>query len=234
MDVDGNGTGALMNRSHTAGGVDAPLMVTTHKTRAFPIDSGKEGMAAQDTKARTRPKNGIEPYDPTRPKTRLVRYKLPPQQKQNGALQPKEEPTTKFVLASSLAANNNNGKLAKAIQSQEKPKLSGPKLVRYNGPDVEDTTDFDGMEKASVKKKRNRVLDLKKANLVRYQGFSQQKRLEETAEPEETRNQQRKTLAEDVGYANRYTGLTDYSLAKKTGLAVNKPISLWVERDKFL
>jgi len=137
-------------------------------------------------------------------------------------------------FATNFRHNNNNGKLAKAIQSQEKPKLSGPKLVRYNGPDVEDTTDFDGMEKASVKKKRNRVLDLKKANLVRYQGFSQQKRLEETAEPEETRNQQRKTLAEDVGYANRYTGLTDYSLAKKTGLAVNKPISLWVERDKFL
>ena len=122
-----------------------------------------------------------------------------------------------------------------------------PRLVRYNGPDIEDSTDHDGMELPHVQKNRNRELKLKRANLVMYNGESQQKRLteevpndtngdaiEKSVTTEDDHQKGRKTLVEDVGYANRYTAMSDYNLARKTGLAVNKPISLWVERDKFL
>merc|ERR1712166_1211930 len=53
MGVDGNGTGALLKRSHTSGGKDGSLMVTSNKRLAYPIDSGKDGMEANDTKRKT-------------------------------------------------------------------------------------------------------------------------------------------------------------------------------------
>jgi len=102
------------------------------------------------------------------------------------------------------------------------------------------------MELSSVKKNRNREIQLQRANLVRYQGESQLKPLmeevpnsndsEESGKSgtEEDHQKGRRTLVEDPGYANRYTGLSDFNMARKTGLAVNKPESLWGERDKFL
>ena len=78
---------------------------------------------------------------------------------------------------------------------------------------------------------------------MRYNGASQQEQMTQQ-DPDEDEIEKdgtyddyqkgRKTLVEDLGYANRYTGPSDFNLAKKTGLTVNKPISLWVERDKFL
>eukprot|EP00531_Pseudo-nitzschia_arenysensis_P012489 CAMPEP_0116138662 /NCGR_PEP_ID=MMETSP0329-20121206/12898_1 /TAXON_ID=697910 /ORGANISM="Pseudo-nitzschia arenysensis, Strain B593" /LENGTH=390 /DNA_ID=CAMNT_0003633653 /DNA_START=151 /DNA_END=1324 /DNA_ORIENTATION=- len=241
MDVDGNGTGALMKRSPAAGGVDPPLMAT-NPYLAFPIDSGKEGMQAQDTRERTRkPSNGGF-VDSAQPKTRLVRYSLPA----SDALEPSQEPTEKrLVLAPPSSKDSMNSELARPKRSPMQP--SKPRLVRYNGPDVEHSTDYDGMELPSVKDKRNRDLKLTRANLVRYNGASQTKQLTEEVPissesddengmtgTEDDHQKDRKTLVEDLGYANRYTGLSDYNLARKTGLAVNKPISLWVERDKFL
>ncbi len=242
MDVDGNGTGALMKRSPSAGGVDAPLMAT-NPSLAYPIDSGKEGMQAHDTRAVTSKPSNNGIVDPVQPKTRLVRYSLPA----SDALEPSQEPVEKrLVLAPPSSKNSMNNELPKPQKSELR--LSKPRLIRYNGPDVEDATDFDGMELSSVKSKRNRELKLSRANLVRYKGASQQKRLTEEipnsneingaesgkSGTEEDHQKGRKTLVEDLGYANRYTGLSDFNLAKKTGLTVNKPISLWVERDKFL
>jgi len=257
MDVDGNGTGALMNRSHTAGGPNAPLMVTSYKPKAYPIDSGKDGMDMQ-TMQTSLQQDG----------TRLVRYNFPP------LLKPKQEPTprtAKLVLASALAAaKNNDGKLAKvtkqptalAVQKFEYEYYNG-----YNGPDVEDATDYDGMETTNSKmalakqqqpkqRNRDRRLQPKKVNLVRYQSsfynnnnnnkhgncdddhgddnnYQSQQR-QRRPQRGGARNSQSYSLANDPSYSNRYMGPTDFTLAKKTGLAVNKPISLWVERDKFL
>mmetsp|Transcript_7602 Transcript_7602/g.18961 ORF Transcript_7602/g.18961 Transcript_7602/m.18961 type:complete len:421 (-) Transcript_7602:735-1997(-) len=253
MNVDGNGTGALMNRSHAAGGANAPLMVTSNKPRHYPIDSGRDRMQAPKSKTEIRP--GV----------RLVRYQNPsvsaaPKSPPTNSLKAVEEPTKRLILASSLAKNNeskstirnsSNSSNKNNSNQNEKPvkktrrlraKPKSRSLIRYNTENVDETTDHDGMETPEVQQKRDRVLKANKSNLVRYSGTSQQKRLETpTTEPEtqqaateEDHQKGRKTLADDVGYANRYTGLTDFNLAKKTGLAVNKPISLWVERDKFL
>ena len=241
MNVDGNGTGALMKRSPAAGGVN-PALMATNPYLAYPIDSGKDGMQAHDTRVRTRtpatpPNNGA--VDVGQPKTRLVRYSLPT----TDPLEPKQTPPPgkKLVLAPVTNKNAMNSELARPQKSQVKP--SQPRLVRYNGPDVEHSTDYDGMELSSVKKKRNRELNLKRSNLVRYNGASQQEQMTQQ-DPEEDEIEKdgtdddhqkgRKTLVEDLGYANRYTGPSDFNLAKKTGLTVNKPTSLWVERDKFL
>ena len=238
MNVDGNGTGALMKRSPAAGGVD-PALMATNPYLAYPIDSGKDGMQAHDTRVRTRTQSNNGAVDSVQPKTRLVRYSLPT----TDPLEPKQNPPPgkKLVLAPVTNKSAMNSELARPQKSQVKP--SQPRLVRYNGPDVEHSTDYDGMELSSVKKKRNRELNLKRSNLVRYNGASQQERMMEQG-PEEDEigkdgtdndhHKGRKTLVEDLGYANRYTGLSDFNLAKKTGLTVNKPISLWVERDKFL
>ena len=240
MDVDGNGTGALMKRSVTAGGAEAPLMAT-NPSLAFPIDSGKEGIEAETTRARTQKSLNDGIIDRAQPNTRLVRHSLPP------AESSKQGPNQKrLVLASTATSRTGSIKLARPQSPKPHPRLypPKPKLVRYNGPDVEDSTDYEGMELPSVKKNRDRQLKLQRANLVRYRGASQQKRLtEEVANnnsdtdgsgTEEDHQRNRKNLVEDPGYANRYTGLSDFNLARKTGLAVNKPISLWVERDKFL
>ncbi len=237
MDVDGNGTGALMKRSPAAGGVD-PALMATNPFLAYPIDSGKDGMQAHHTRVRTRTPSNGGVVDNGQPKTRLVRYSLPT----TDPLEPKQIPNgKKLVLAPVTNKSAMNSELARPQKSQVKP--SQPRLVRYNGPDVEDSTDFDGMELASVKKKRNRELYLKRSNLVRYNGVSQQEQMPEKVPDEDesgkegTENYHRKgrtTLVEDIGYANRYAGPSDFNLAKKTGLAVNKPVSLWVERDKFL
>ncbi len=241
MDVDGNGTGALMKRSPAAGGVDPPLMAT-NPYLAYPIDSGKEGMQAHDTRERTRKPSNGGIVDSAQPKTRLVRYSLPA----SDALEPSQEPIEKrLVLAPPSSKESMNSELARPKRSPMQP--SKPRLVRYNGPDVENSTDYDGMELPSVKDKRNRELKLTRANLVRYNGASQTKQLTEEVPisnesgdesgktgTEDDHQKGRRTLVEDPGYANRYTGLSDYNLARKTGLAVNKPISLWVERDKFL
>lgn len=241
MNVDGNGTGALMRRSPAAGGVN-PALMATNPYLAYPIDSGKDGMQAHDTRVRTRtpatpPNNGA--VDVGQPKTRLVRYSLPT----TDPLEPKQTPPPgkKLVLAPVTNKSAMNSELARPQKSQVKP--SQPRLVRYNGPDVEHSTDYDGMELSSVKKKRNRELNLKRSNLVRYNGASQQEQMtqqdpdEDEIEKDGTEDDHqkgRKTLVEDLGYANRYTGPSDFNLAKKTGLTVNKPTSLWVERDKFL
>ena len=237
MDVDGNGTGALMKRSPAAGGVD-PALMATNPFLAYPIDSGKDGMQAHDTKERTRTPSNNAVADIGQPKIRLVRYILPT----TDPLEPKQIPTgKKLVLAPVTNKSAMNSELARPQKSEAKS--SQPRLVRYNGPDVEDATDFDGMELDSVKKKRNRELNLKRSNLVRYNGESHQERyMEKPPEDDEigkngTENDHhkgRKTLVEDPGYANRYAGPSDFNLAKKTGLAVNKPVGLWVERDKFL
>lgn len=242
MDVDGNGTGALMKRSPAAGGVDPPLMAT-NPSLAYPIDSGKEGMQAQDTRTRTRKPSNEGVIDCAQSQTRLVRYILPA----SDAFEPTQAPMGKrLVLAPASKKNGMNSELARPKKSQRQP--SKPRLVRYNGPDVENSTDYDGMELPSVKKKRNRELKLNRANLVRYNGTSQQERAtEELPNNNETNGDEngnsgtgddhkngRKTLVEDLGYANRYMGPSDYNLARKTGLAVNKPASLWSERDKFL
>ena len=266
MDVDGNGTGALMNRSHTAGGPNAPLMVTSYKPKAYPIDSGKDGMDMQ-MQMQMRAKRETLQQDGTR----LVRYDFSP------SLEPKQEPTprtTKLVLASALAAaKSNGGKLAQAtkqptalaVRNYEYEYYNG-----YNGPGVEDATDYDGMETANSKmalattqqqqqralqqQKRDRQLQPKKANLVRYKSSfyddnkhgndyddhndddnnNQSQQQQRQPQGADARNSQSHSLANDPSYSNRYTGPTDFTLAKKTGLAVNKPISLWVERDKFL
>ena len=242
MDVDGNGTGALMKRSPAAGGVDPPLMAT-NPFLAYPIDSGKEGMQAHDTRKVTRKPSNKGIVDKANPNTRLVRYSLP---SSDDALEPKQAPIQKkLVLAPASNKSAMSSELAKPPKRQAM-QPSKPRLVRYNGPDVADSTDYDGMELSSVKKNRNRELKLKRANLVRYQGASQQKRVTEEvsgqdddvekgkAGTEDDHQMGRKTLVEDPGYANRYTGLNDNNLARKTGLTVNKPASLWVERDKFL
>eukprot|EP00536_Pseudo-nitzschia_multiseries_P009255 jgi/Psemu1/22686/gm1.22686_g len=309
MNVDGNGTGALMNRSHAAGGAHAPLMVTSYNPRDYPIDSGRDGMHAPKISTTKQPlsRSNDDIVDPTRPGVRLVRYKVQSQQQQQQQ-EPSQGPTrseTNLVLASALVKNNNNnnnnananantntnnnnnnnnnqdGTQSRTLAARpnhkprriliKKPKTPPATTITtptttaiarysYNGPDIDSTTDHDGMETPAVQQKRNRMLKLRTANLVRYNGASQQQRLETPAAPADhsnsnnnsntTTEQQppptetkqkkaqkdggRKTLADDVGYANRYTGLTDFTLAKKTGLAVNKPISLWVERDKFL
>lgn len=243
MDVDGNGTGALMKRSPTAGGVHAPLMAT-NPSLAFPIDSGKEGMQAKDTREKTRKSLNDGIINRAEPQRRLVRYNLPPSKEET-----KQGNTRKsLVLAPASIKNGMNGKLApprpKSPNPLQPPK---PRLVLYNGPDVEDSTDHDGMELGSVSKNRNKGIELQRANLVRYNGASQLKRLTEKVphnndsdgdgdenSTEEIHQKNRKTLLEDPGYANRYTELSDSNLARKTGLMVNKPISLWVERDKFL
>jgi len=246
MDVDGNGTGALMKRSRAAGGVDPPLM-TTNPSLAFPIDSGKEGMQARDTRAKTRQSSNDGIIDRAQPKTRLVRYSLP----SSDDLERTQEPTkTKLVLAPASGKDGTSSELAKPQSQKRQPQLQPPKtrLVRYNGPDIEASTDYDGTELPSVKKKLDRQLILKRATLVRYEGESQQEHLEAVVPDcdisnddencksgtEEDHQKGRKTLVEDVGYANQYKGPTDFNLARKTGLSVNKPISLWVERDKFL
>jgi hypothetical protein len=243
MDVDGNGTGAMMKRSPASGGVDATLMAN-NQSLSFPIDSGKEGMQARDTRARTRKSSNDGIIDRAQPKTRLVRYSLPPS---DGLEATQGRMLKKLVLASASSKNGTSSELTRPQQppkGQMQPQKT--RLVRYNGPDVEDSTDHDGMELPSVQKNRNRQLQLKRANLVMYNGASQQKRLTEEVPndingdeignsiTEDDHQKGRKTLVEDLGYANRYTGLSDNNLARKTGLAVNKPISLWVERDKFL
>jgi len=247
MDVDGNGTGAMMGRAGACGGVDATLMAT-NPSLAFPIDSGKVGMQARDIRARTRGASNDGIIDRAQPRTRLVRYSLPA----SDGLEATQGPTQKkLVLAPALSKNGMSSELTTPPQQQTPPKgqmqPQKPRLVRYNGPDIEDSTDHDGMELPHVQKNRNRELKLKRANLVMYNGESQQKRLteevpsdtngdaiEKSVTTEDDHQKGRKTLVEDVGYANRYTALSDYNLARKTGLAVNKPISLWVERDKFL
>ena len=253
MDVDGNGTGAMMGRSVASGGVDAPLMAT-NPSLAFPIDSGKEGMQARDTQTRTRRASNDGIIDRAQPRTRLVRYSLPA----SDGLEATQGPTQKKLVLAPASRENKNGMSSELTrppqqqqQQQQPPKgqmqPQKPRLVRYNGPDVEDSTDHDGMELPHFQKNRNRQLKLKRANLVMYNGESQQKRLTEevpndtdsdaigkSVTTEDDHQKGRKTLVEDLGYANRYTGLSDYNLARKTGLAVNKPISLWVERDKFL
>jgi len=273
MDVDGNGTGAMMKRSQVAGagGVDPPLMAS-NPSLAFPIDSGKEGLHYHHTRSRTRQSNdGI--IDRAQPRTRLVRYSLSQSQSQSEST-PKQGPTPtqkRLVFAPAPASSSQLARQQQPQPHQQHPsqqqrsvQRSAPRLVRYNGPDVADSTDFEGMELPSVQKARNRQLKLKKANLVQYKGASLQKRLTEEVPngntaidgynystgptnidggdesqhqktgTEEDHQKGRKTLVEDLGYANRYTALSDFNLARKTGLAVNKPISLWVERDKFL
>jgi len=282
MDVDGNGTGALMNRSRAAGGVDAPLMAAPVTRRpAFPIDSGKEGMQAGDARARIRspPSDNNNNNNNTGMfATRLVRYNLP--SSENMSLKPAQEKTQqKLVLAPAaaastktngaskskpFAANNNDDDdddgLPRQQDQQQKqaPGKTKPKPVFYNGSDLQHSTDYDGMEKPALTKQRNRQIDLKRLSLVRYKGESQSEKLSGVNDingaidttgndgdasdggvnnnnnTPDSHRRGRKTLTEDPGYANRYTGLTDFTLAKKTGLAVNKPISLWVERDKFL
>lgn len=239
MDVDGNGTGALMKRSPAAGGADAPLMAT-NPSLAFPIDSGKEGLQAETTRDRTRKSLVDEIIDRARPKTRLVRHSLPPSESS------KQGPNKKSLAPASATSKTGMIELTRPQSQKPDPRLQPPKtkLVRFNGPDVEDSTDYEGMELASVKRNRDRQLKLQRANLVRYKGVSHQKQLtEEVANhnsdidgsgTEDDHQRNRKNLVEDPGYANRYTGLSDFNLARKTGLIVNKPISLWVERDKFL
>lgn len=243
MDVDGNGTGALMKRSVAAGGVHAPLMAT-NPSLAFPIDSGKEGLHAESTRSRIRKPLNDGIIDRANPQTRLVRYSLPPL----SPSQSKANPVQKnLILAPTSSQKGRSDELARPVSAKPNPRLQPqkPRLVRYNGPDVENSADYDGMELPSIKRSRNRQLKIQRANLVRYNGASLQKLLTEEVPnsnvddgvksgTEEDHKQNRKNLVEDPGYANRYTELSDYNLARKTGLAVNKPISLWVERDKFL
>jgi len=233
VDLDGNGTGALMKRSVAVGGVDARLMATNPRL-AFPIDSGKEGLHAESTRALIRKPVNDGIIDRAQPQTRLVRYSLPPPESKEGP------GPNRLALAPASSQTGRKNELARPQSPKPHPQQQPPKprLVRYNGPDVENSTDYDGMELPSIKRNRTRELKIERSNLVRYTGVSRQKQLTDKVPndngTEQDHQKNRKNRVEDLGYANRYTELSDYTLARKTGLAVNKPISLWVERDKFI
>ena len=308
MGVDGNGTGALMKRSHTAGGKEAPLMVTSYQRSAYPIDSGKEGMDRDplvgEEKAMTIKKKAIvratskpTPVAPAPTPTlsssttaassstkRLVRFALTPPsssttssssattvnntkkklvlppaaegggiaKKDTGAITRRKTTTTANHANANINTYNNSAGVGSVS--------GGKKLIRYNGPDVEDTLDYDGMETPLAKEQRQNSIQSSKTNLILYENQQQQKqqqqqqRLNDTDDDEydedddnddeidededndddEEREQQRATLTKDLRYYTRFVEPTDSSLAKKTGLTVNKPVSLWTERDKFL
>jgi len=304
MDVDGNGTGGLMKRSHTGGGTgtDATLMVTSMKTLAFPIDSGKDGMEANDTKRRTRTRttetttqttNTASDGTGTGTGMRLVRYTSNnsnsnsngPSSKSislvaSAATMPKTTTTKKLVLAPAGTTTRRGttgtgthhgttggGGSGSAIVTKAKGKNtvtngivtnSNSRLVRYNGPDLDDTTDYDGMETVSTRNQRQQEIQLSDSKLVMYNpttpttpdnkynksnnnidptnnnNDNNNKKKKYEKQQKQKQKHHRPTLTQDIKYSIQYIEKTDFTMARKTGLAVNKPISLWIERDTFL
>ena len=262
MGVDGNGTGALLKRSHTSGGKDGSLMVTSNKRLAYPIDSGKDGMEANDTKRKTQSSssNSKALQFQQQTGTRLVRHNLsPPSSSSSEESPPQQQQQSKLVFAPAAQApanGNSNGATGgttggvttKAANSSgsgsfHQTNMHKTKLVRYNGPDLDNTTDYDGMELSSSKKQRQKEIQLSKKHLVLYsppdplsaenENDSDEKNNNDE-ENQKQKQQHRPALSKDIHYSDKYVERTDYTMARKTGLAVNKPISLWVERDKFL
>jgi len=299
MDVDGNGTGGLMKRSHTGGGTgtDATLMVTSMKTLAFPIDSGKDGMEANDTKRRTRTTetttqttNTASDGTGTGTGMRLVRYtsnnsnsnsNVPSSKSKSlvasAATMSKTTTTTKKLVLAPAGTTTRRGTTGtgthhgttggggggSAIITKAKDKNtvtngivtnSNSRLVRYNGPDLDDTTDYDGMETVSTRNQRQQEIQLSDSKLVMYNpttpppdnnydksnnnidptNNNNKKKKNDEKQQKQKQKHHRPTLTQDIKYSIQYIEKTDFTMARKTGLAVNKPISLWIERDTFL
>jgi len=263
MDVDGNGTGGLMKRSHTGGGTgtDATLMVTSMKTLAFPIDSGKDGMEADDTKRRTRTTQTTNTASEGTDKVtgmRLVRYtssnsNLPTSKAKLLAASSAAMITTttkKLVLApagttgtGTTGGSGGGSAMITKVNNANNGIVtnSNSRLIRYNGPDLDDTTDYDGMEKVSTRNQRQREIQLSESNLVMYNPTTNPDNKNNNDDQNNNNNNEkqqkqkhRPTLTKDIRYSIQYIEKTDFTMARKTGLAVNKPISLWIERDKFL
>jgi len=125
-------------------------------------------------------------------------------------------------------------------------------LVRYNGPDLEqNTTDYDGMETVATRQQRQQARHVSESKLVMYtppptpptpdnntnhnnDPTNHHKKQKQNQQEQQQQQQHRPTLTQDIKYSIQYIEKTDFTMARKTGLAVNKPISLWIERDTFL